>query len=80
MQAIEELAQLVRQHTWDKELLLWSGPEAKLLPELTALQVETLDLFAPTQLPIDDDASQTDATTWPSLSETRLASRRDATT
>ena len=58
MQAIEELAQLVRQRTWDKELLLWSGPEAKLLPVLTGLQVESLellDLFDPTNLPIDDD-------------------------
>ncbi len=56
MQAIEELAQLVRQRTWDKELLLWSGPEAKLLPVLTGLQVESLellDLFDPTNLPID---------------------------
>ena len=58
MQAIEELAQLVRQRTWDKELLLWSGPEAKLLPELTGLKLETLDLLDlldPKQLPIDDD-------------------------
>ena len=83
MQAIEELTQLVQQRTWDKELLLWSGPEAKLLPELTGLQLETLDLLDlldPAQVPMDDDASQRDATTWPSLSETRLASRRDATT
>ncbi|MCY2987032.1 MAG: hypothetical protein NTY19_04090 [Planctomycetota bacterium] len=58
MQAIEELVQLLRQRTWDKELLLWSGPEAKLLPALTGLQAETLDLldlFDPAQLPIDDD-------------------------
>ena len=58
MQGIEELAELARQRTWDKELLLWSGPEAKLLPALTGLQVETLDLldlFDPAQLPIDDD-------------------------
>ena len=59
MQANEELAQLVQQRTWDKELLLWSGPEAKLLPALTGVQVETLDLldlFDSGQLPIDDEA------------------------
>lgn len=59
MQANEELAQVVQQRTWDKELLLWSGPEAKLLPALTGVQVETLDLldlFDSGQLPIDDEA------------------------
>ena len=58
MQAIDELTQIARQRTWDKELLLWSGPEAKLLPALKGLQIETLDLldlFDPAHLPIDDD-------------------------
>lgn len=55
MQAIDELAQIVRQRTWDEELLLWSGPEAKLLPALKGLQIETLDLldlFDPAHRPI----------------------------
>jgi hypothetical protein len=71
MQAIDELAQIARQRTWDKELLLWSGPEAKLLPALKGLQIETLDLldlFDPTH------------PTWTGLSETGCASRRDAAT
>ena len=71
MQAIEELVQLLRQRTWDKELLLWSGPEAKLLPALTGLQAETLDL-----LDLFDPAQPT----WPGLSEAGSASRRDAAT
>jgi hypothetical protein len=57
MQTIDELAQLVQQRTWDKELVVWFGPESKLLPALTAVQVETLDLL---------DLF----TTWPGLSET----------
>lgn len=58
MHALDELTQILRQRTWDKELLLWSGPEAKLLPALTGLQLETvdlLDLFDPASLPVDDD-------------------------
>ena len=57
MQAIDELAQLVQQRTWDKELVVWSGPEAKLLPALPGLHVEMLDLL---------DLF----TTWSGLSET----------
>ena len=71
MQANEELAQLVQQRTWDKELLLWSGPEAKLLPALTGVQVETLDLL---------DLFDSGQPTWSGLSETGSASRRDAAT
>ena len=53
-----ELAELVRQRTWDKELLLWFGPEAKLLPFLTSIHVDVvdlLDLFDPDRIPVDDD-------------------------
>jgi hypothetical protein len=59
MQTIDELAQLVQQRTWDKELVVWFGPESKLLPALTGVQVETLDLL---------DLF----TTWAGLSETGM--------
>ncbi len=58
MQAHYELDELVRQRTWDKELLLWFGPEAKLLPFLTSIHVDVvdlLDLFDPDRIPVDDD-------------------------
>lgn len=54
----DELANLLLQRTWDKELLLWFGPEAKLLPILAGVQVETLDLldlFEPDTISLDDD-------------------------
>ena len=45
MQTHDELAELVRQRTWDKELVLWFGPESKLLPFLATVHVEVLDLL-----------------------------------
>ena len=33
------------QRTWDKELVLWVGSEAKLLPVLTGVHVDRLDLL-----------------------------------
>ena len=58
MQAHDELAELIRQRTWDKELLLWFGPEVKLLPFLASIHIEVLDLldlFEAASLPVDDD-------------------------
>ena len=58
MQNHDELTNLLRQRTWDRELILWSGAESKLLPFLTNVQVEVLDLldtFDPDALPVDDD-------------------------
>lgn len=58
MQTHDELAELIRQRTWDKELLLWFGPETKLLPFLASIHVEVLDLldlFEPASIPVDDD-------------------------
>lgn len=59
MQTIDELAQLLQQRNWDKELVVWFGPESKLVPALTGVQVESLDLL---------DLF----TTWPGLSETGM--------
>ena len=58
MEIHDELATLVRQRTWDKELLLWFGTEAKLLPFLATVHVEVLDLldlFEPDSISVDDD-------------------------
>lgn len=58
MPAHNELAELVRQRTWDKELLLWFGPEIKLLPILASIHVDVfdlLDLFDPASIPVDHD-------------------------
>ena len=51
MPQTDELSQLLRQRTWDKELNLWVGPERQLRPLLDGLKVETLDLLDV----IDDD-------------------------
>ena len=40
MQTHDELTNLLRQRTWDRELILWFGAESKLLPFLTNVQVE----------------------------------------
>jgi hypothetical protein len=58
MDSAEGLVQLIRQRTWDKELILWFGPEAKLLPFLTYVRVvklDLLDLFDASSIPIEDD-------------------------
>src|ERR1035438_5253023 len=58
MQAPDELAELIRQRTWDKELLLWFSPEVKLLPLLASIHVDVLDLldlFEPASIPVEDD-------------------------
>jgi hypothetical protein len=58
MQTQDELTNLFRQRTWDRELILWFGPEVKLRPFLTSVQVETLDLldtFDAAALPVDDE-------------------------
>jgi hypothetical protein len=58
MQAYDELTELVRQRTWDKELILWLGPESTLQPLLASVHVETLDLLdlvEPASMSVDDD-------------------------
>jgi hypothetical protein len=56
-----ELAQLVQQKTWDKELVLWVGSESRLCELLGATPVtvlDLLDLFDPDRLPMDDDETR----------------------
>jgi hypothetical protein len=58
MQPHDELTNLIRQRTWDRELILWFGAESKLVPFLTSVQIEVLDLldtFDPAALPVDED-------------------------
>lgn len=58
MQSRAELANVIRERTWNKELILWYGPESKLLPLLNGIQVEVLDLldlFQAADMPVEDD-------------------------
>jgi hypothetical protein len=58
---IEEFRALVKQRTWDKEVLLWRGPEKSLidaLPSIKHVTLDLLDLFAVDKLPIDDDETR----------------------
>jgi hypothetical protein len=62
MQAHDQLTTLVRQRTWNKELILWFGPEGKLRPLLEGIQIRDLDLLdlftAAEMLSEDDDIRQ----------------------
>ncbi len=58
MKTAEELTALVRQRNWDKDLVLWIGPEAGLLAALgTAPHVvlDLLDLFDESSIPADGE-------------------------
>ena len=57
MPQTDELSQLLRPRTWDKELNLWVGPERQLRPLLDGLKVETLDLLdvIDDDWPVEDD-------------------------
>ena len=58
MQTHDELAEIVRQRAWDKELILWFGPESTLRPFLASIHVETLDLLdliESASISVDDD-------------------------
>ncbi len=58
MQTDDELTSILRQRTWDKELILWFGPESKLVPLLVDVQIHTLDLldlFKPASIPVEGD-------------------------
>ena len=60
MKNIADLKSLLQQRTWDKEVLLWLGPEKSLMATLGASKhviLDLLDLFPPGDLPPDDDAT-----------------------
>lgn len=61
MSGIVEFRALVKQRTWDKEVLLWRGPEKYLVEALALhrhLTLDLLDLFDVNKLPIDDDETR----------------------
>jgi hypothetical protein len=56
-----ELQALLKQRTWDKEVLLWLGSEKSLIEALGQTNYTTLDLldlFDPDCLPADDEATR----------------------
>jgi len=56
-----ELAQLVRQRTWDKDVVLWVGTEASLVEALKhtkTVTLDLLDLFDETNLPMEDEETR----------------------
>jgi len=61
MKRLPELEKLVRQRTWDKDVVLWVGSEANLLDALGHIKIATLDLldlFDETNLPMDDEETR----------------------
>jgi hypothetical protein len=56
-----ELRALLKNRTWDKEVLLWVGPE-KVLSEVVSssnpITLDLLDLFDLDKLPIDDEQTR----------------------
>jgi len=61
MNGAMELRSLLRQKTWDKEVVLWLGSDAILKDELLAHTVQELDLldfFDPNNLPANNDVAR----------------------
>jgi len=56
-----DLKALVKQRTWDKEVLVWLGTEKSLIGALGSAKhvvLDLLDLFQPDSLPPDDDTTK----------------------
>ena len=61
MNRATDLEDLLRQKTWDKEVVLWLGPESRLkdlLSNHSIHELDILDLFDPNNLPSDDDETR----------------------
>jgi hypothetical protein len=57
----DDLVALVKQRTWDKDLVLWLGSEQKLVEVLRAGSyqiLDLLDLFDEGCLPMDDESTR----------------------
>jgi hypothetical protein len=57
----KEFEALMKQRTWDKDLVLWLGPEKSLLEALGSSNhviIDLLDLFDAQSLPGDDEATR----------------------
>jgi hypothetical protein len=61
VKSVAHLQTLLKQRTWDKEVLLWIGPEKELLQALGPARIQVLDLldlFNPQNLPIDEEETR----------------------
>jgi hypothetical protein len=61
LSGITEFRDLLKQRTWDKEVLLWFGPDKYLFEALTSTKhvtLDLLDLFDVDNLPIDEDETR----------------------
>ena len=61
MKGIKEFRDLLKQRTWDKEILLWLGPDKYLFEALTSTKhvtLDLLDLFDVDKLPINEDETR----------------------
>ena len=61
MKGVADLSVLVKQRTWDKEVILWLGVEKPLVSALGSMKhvvLDLLDLFKPDSLPIEDDVTK----------------------
>lgn len=61
MKPASYLQAVLRQRTWDKEVLLWIGPEKELLDMLGPAKsavLDILDLFDVQNLPTDDEETR----------------------
>ena len=58
LKGIADLQKLLKQRTWDKDVLLWLGSEKSLLDVLGSIEpviLDLLDLFNLDSLPVDDE-------------------------
>jgi hypothetical protein len=58
MNGVTELKNLLRQKTWDKDVVLWLGSDAALKDALSlcnAQELDILDLFDPDNLPANEE-------------------------
>ena len=61
MKTASELGSLLRQRTWDKDVVLWVGPEnalVEMLSHVNHIVLDLLDLFDENNLPIDDEETR----------------------
>jgi len=61
MKGEADLKALVKQRTWDKEVLIWLGTEKSLIAALSSAKhvvLDLLDLFKPDKLPPDEEATK----------------------
>jgi len=66
MNGVTELKSLLRQKTWDKDVVLWLGSDAALkdvLSQCNTQELDILDLFDADNLPSNDDDARTRLTT-----------------